>query len=842
MLLAVRKKLHRFKNIRLKNWRHTIKVAGFVAAALLIFSLRLIVIVASSVTIPDFSTFNDRKVIESTKIYDRTRETLLYDVHDNIKRTSITLTDISPAARNAAIAIEDDQFYTHEGIRITSLMRALLSDIFGGGYVQGGSTITQQVVKNTLLTPEKTITRKIKEIILALKIERAFTKDEILELYLNETPYGGNIYGIEEASKAFFGKHANEVDLAQSAYLAALPQAPTYFSPYGNNRTALDARKNLVLDRMLTLGFIDQQDYDTAKAEQVTFLPKEKYGIKAPHFVEVVKEYLAEKYGEGVAEQGGLQVTTTLDYTLQQKAEEAITTYGDINEKSFNAHNAGMVGIDPKTGQVLLMVGSRDYFDTAHEGNFNVTLAHRQPGSSFKPFVYATAFEKGYGPESVVFDVPTQFDTGCGSAGGGCYSPENYDNVFRGPMSLRDALAQSVNIPAVKTLYLSGIKDSIETAHAMGITSLTDPARYGLTLVLGGGEVSLLEMTSAYGVFANEGVRNPYAYILEVRDKNGNVLEQFDPKPKQALNRNTALIVSDILKDNVARTPLYGTNSPLYLPGTDVAVKTGTTNDYRDTWTVGYTPTLALGAWVGNNDNTPMEKKISGLIVTPMWHAVMQAALDATQPEQFPAPQHGADPAMPPIARGLWQGGISYFIDKISGKRATPETPDSLREERVVQSVHSELFWINKNDPTSGIPSNPNNDPQFHLWEPPVRAWAAAHGYVDQSSNIIPTAYDDAHTASAAPVVAISSPLPGGSVLSSGNVLVSATETGSFPFLKAEIYVNDVLMGTTSSYPISFSFSPQDIAPADTNTIRVVVYDTAYNRGSAVVNFLISEN
>ena len=409
-------------------------------------------------------------------------------------------------------------------------------------------------------------------------------------------------------------------------------------------------------------------------------------------------------------------------------------------------------------------------------------------------------------------------------------------------MSLRDALAQSVNIPAVKTLYLAGIKDSIETAHAMGITSLTDPARYGLTLVLGGGEVSLLEMTSAYGVFANEGVRNPYAYILEVRDRNGNVLEQFDPKPKQALSRNAALIVSDILKDNVARTPLYGTNSALYFPGRDVAVKAGTTNDYRDTWTVGYTPTLALGAWVGNNDNTPMEKKISGLIVTPMWHAVMQAALDATQPEQFPAPEHGADPAMPPIARGLWQGGISYFIDKISGKRATPETPDSLREERVVQSVHSELFWINKNDPTSGIPSNPNNDPQFHLWEPPVRAWAAAHGYVDQSSNIIPTAYDDAHTASAAPVVAISSPLPGGSVLSSGNVLVSATETGSFPFLKAEIYVNDVLMGTTSSYPISFSFSPQDIAPADTNTIRVVVYDTAYNRGSAVVNFLISEN
>lgn len=694
LVRAVRSKQYRNREL----WR-TLFLFGVAGSLLFIGTL---IILASTVKIPDFSAFNQRKMAESTKIYDRTGEILLYDVHEDVRRTYIPLEDIALSARNATLAIEDDQFYAHDGVRPTSIIRAFIANITGGGYNQGGSTITQQVVKNTLLTPEKTISRKVKELILAIKIERALTKDEIFSLYLNGSPYGGNLYGIEEASLSFFGKSARDLTLAESAYLAAIPKAPTYYSPHGNHRDALDARKNLVLKRMLEVGFITQAEHDAAKAEQVTFLAREKYGIKAPHFVIWVKEYLAEKYGEEVVEQGGLKVITTLDYELQSLAEETVATYAAQNETNFNAKNAGMVAIDPKTGNILAMVGSRNYFDQNYEGNFNITLARRQPGSAFKPFVYATAFTKGYGPETTVFDLPTQFDTSCGFAGGNCYTPVNYDDKYRGPMTLRDALAQSINVPAVKTLYLAGIKDSLETARKMGITTLTDESRYGLTLVLGGGEVSLLELTSAYGVFANEGVRNPYASILKVEDREGNVLEEFAPHAEEVLDRNAALLISDILSDNVARTPLYGERSALYFEGRDVAAKTGTTNDYRDTWIVGYTPTLVLGAWAGNNDNSPIAKKVSGLVVAPMWHAVMEKAIERFPIEDFAPPIHGADERMPAMARGI-------LVD--------PANPQ----------VHSILHWLKKDDPFSR-PSNPYDDPQYILWEGPVQNWVARGG------------------------------------------------------------------------------------------------------------------
>lgn len=691
VLNAARSKKYRNRDM----WR---TVVLFGVAGILLF-IGLMIVLASMVKIPDFSAFNQRKMAESTKIYDRTGKVLLYDVHENIRRTYIPLQDISLYARNATLAIEDDQFYAHEGVRPASIMRAFLANLTGGGYRQGGSTITQQVVKNTLLTPEKTISRKIKEMILAVKIERELTKDEIFSLYLNETPYGGNIYGIEEASLSFFGKSARDLTLAESAYLAAIPKAPTYYSPHGNHRDRLDARKNLVLKRMLEVGFITEPEYRAAKEAQVSFLAREQYGIKAPHFVIWVKEYLAEKYGEEVVEEGGLKVITTLDYELQSLAEETVATYAKQNEENFNAKNAGMVAIDPKTGHILAMVGSRNYFDKAYEGNFNIALARRQPGSAFKPFVYATGFTKGYGPETILFDLPTQFDTSCGFPDGNCYTPVNYDGAYRGPMTLRDALAQSINVPAVKMLYLAGIKDSLETARKMGITTLTDESRYGLTLVLGGGEVSLLELTSAYGVFANEGVRNPYASILRVEDREGNVLEEFSPRAEEVLDRNAALLVSDILSDNVARTPLFGERSALYFEGRDVAAKTGTTNDYRDTWIVGYTPTLVLGAWAGNNDNSPMEKKVAGLIVAPMWRAVMEKAIERFPIEEFAPPIHGADERMPPMARGIL---------------SDPTAP----------GIHSILYWLRKDDPFSR-PNNPYDDPQFILWEGPVQNWAA---------------------------------------------------------------------------------------------------------------------
>ena len=387
------------------------------------------------------------------------------------------------------------------------------------------------MVKKGLLTKEKTIARKLKEWVLALKLEQVASKEKILELYLNEIPYGGSVYGIEEASRVYFGKKASGLTLAESAYLAALPQAPTYYSPYGNNKEKLSERKNLVLKRMNEEHFITEEEYQSALSEDVVFAPYKEENIKAPHFVFYVIENLEKKLGKETVESGGLKVITTLDYELQKKAEEIVRTYSKENITRFNAKNAGLVALDPKTGQILVMVGSRDYFDLEHEGNFNVTISpNRQPGSAFKPFVYETAFEKGFTPETVVFDLETQFDINCDTEGKpregvpedyACYTPKNYDGVFRGPITLREALAQSINIPSIKTLYLAGLKDSLRTAQKMGITSLVDINRYGLTLVLGGGEVSLLEMTGAYGVFANEGKKNPTVSIIEVSDKNG---------------------------------------------------------------------------------------------------------------------------------------------------------------------------------------------------------------------------------------------------------------------------------------------------------------------------------
>ncbi len=664
----------------------------------------------STFTIPDLGSFDARRVEQSTKIYDRTGKILLYDVHENVQRTVIPIENMSRNIKNATVAIEDAEFYQHIGVRPMAFLRALFVNIAKRGLAQGGSTITQQVVKNTLLTSEKTISRKLKEWVLAIKLERKLTKDQILEIYLNESPYGGSLYGIEEASRAYFGKSAADLSIAESAYLAALPQAPTYFSPYGTHRDALVSRKNLVLQKMLENNFISKEEYATAKAEEITFAPRPEIGIKAPHFVFYILEQLTEKYGSRAIEERGLRVITTLDWKLQNKAENIVLDFATKNKKKFDAENAGLVAVDPKTGQILVMVGSRDYFDSNIDGNFNVTTAKRQPGSAFKPFVYATAFKNGYTPETTVFDASTQFSTTCSTdnytSEGGCYSPGNYDNKFRGPITFREALAQSVNVPAVKALYLAGLTDSLGVARDMGITTLNDPARYGLTLVLGGGEVTLLDITSAYSVFGNDGVRNPVSSILRVEENNGTILEEFKAAPERILDTNVAREISDILSDNAARTPLYGPNSLLYFGGRDVAAKTGTTNDYRDAWTIGYTTNLAVGAWAGNNDNRSMDKKISGLIITPLWRAFMDEALKTLPAEPFIPPLPPDPDTLKPVLRGMWVG------------------------ERTTSSViipHSILYSVDKKDPRGPAPSDPSKDSQFKLWEAGVAKWALTH-------------------------------------------------------------------------------------------------------------------
>lgn len=607
---------------------------GFVLAAGL-------VVWFSTMKLPDFNDFENRKIANSTKIYDRTGKIVLYNIHDNIRRTQVKSEEISPYIKKATIAIEDASFYEHHGIRPTSLIRAFIASVQEGRYAQGGSTIDQQVVKNALLTQEKSIIRKIKEIVLAIKLDAQVDKETILNIYLNESPYGGNIYGVEEASLAYYGKHAKDVTLAEAAYLAAMPQAPSRYSPFKEDRTALENRKNLVLQKMYENNLITKEEYESTINQTVTFLKKEDSSGRAYHFVFYVRDYLEKKYGEDMVENGGLKVITTLDWDLQQNAEKIIYDYVVTNEKKFGAKNSAAVATDPRTGQILMMVGSRDYFDDKIDGKFNVATAPRQPGSSFKPFIYLESYMKGYSPDTMIFDVPTNFSTNCDAYGTSlngkdCYMPVNYDGNFAGAVSFRQALLWSLNIPAVKVQYLVGVKNTLEFVKKFGL-DMGNPSRYGLSLALGAGDVSLLNLTNAYGVFANNGIYHTPTGILEVTDKDGNTLEKFEDKPQYVVDRKYTDMLNDVLSDSKSRYPAYSVSNPINYYDRQVAVKTGTTNDFKDVWVIGYTPSIAVGMWGGNNDNTPVTK-VAGTILSPVWRKVMDYALKSVPVESFNKP------------------------------------------------------------------------------------------------------------------------------------------------------------------------------------------------------------
>ena len=721
---------------------------------LLVFGLAAFIIISavgliwiSTLEIPDLSAFEERRVLQSTKIYDRTGEILLYDLHQDVRRTIVPFDEMSPFVRNATIAIEDDQFYNHIGIDFMAIIRSMVinlqktGDPFSG---VGGSTITQQVIKNSVLDRDKNLTRKVKEAILSIKLERVMEKDQILEVYLNEAPYGGTIYGVEEAAQSFFGKKAIDLTLPEAAYLAAIPQAPTYFSPYGSHRADLDERQQLVLDRMRLNGFITVDQYNEAKDTTIEFQPQAVTGIRAPHFVMYVVEQLAEKYGEEAMAEQGFRIITTLDWDLQKEAEKIVAQKVASNTEKYNATNGGLVAVDPKTGDLLTMVGSRDYFSEDIDGNFNVTLAPRQPGSSIKPFVYANAFRKGYLPQTVLFDVPTQFSPQCEpdsqSSESPCYAPQNYNHKFVGPISMRNALAQSLNIPAVKTLYLAGLKDTLKFAADMGLTTLNDPDRYGLTLVLGGGEVRLVDMTYAYSVFANAGLKTEPRTILKVEDSRGNVIDEPEVQTHRVLEENVAYMISDVLSDNVARTPLWGNWSIVNFGERDVAVKSGSTNNLRDAWIMGYAPNIAVGAWCGNNDNAAMGGGLSGLITTPMWRAFMDVALAKLPNEEFPEPEINTD-GLKPVLRGEYID-TAALLEAMQSKQAAEETnntrpnrnnrndtnEDEINSQTidvaaVYNNIHSILHFVNRDDPTGGYPANPASDPQYENWEYGVQKW-----------------------------------------------------------------------------------------------------------------------
>jgi penicillin-binding protein 1C len=841
-----------FSRIKRHFKAHTKQDLFILIASFACIALGIALLWISSFRLPDLSSFGQRKVTESTKIYDKTGKILLYDLHDGIKRTLVSSEEISPFIKNATVSIEDEDFYKHRGIKISSIIRAVFANVATGEYSQGGSTITQQVVKNTLLTQDKKISRKLKEWVLALKLDKALSKDAILVSYLNENPYGGSIYGVEEAARQFFGKSAMDVTLAEAAYLAAIPQATTYYSPYGKNLNKLEERKNLVLRKMLENLHITEDEYAAALAESVAFQPQEQFGIKAPHFVFFVKEYLESVFGEGTLDDAGYKVITTLDAELQAKAEDLVKSTALKNEENFEASNAALVAIDPQTGGILSMIGSRDYFDKEIDGKFNVAISpNRQPGSTMKPIIYAQAFSEGYTPETIVFDLETEFSSRCDVEGKPlnpaadpekeCYRPGNYNEQFRGPISLRNALAQSINIPAIKTLYLTSIRDSLALAKDLGITSLKDPNRYGLTLVLGGGEISLLEMTSAYGVFANDGMRVPYRSVTQVIDKNGRELRLPQQKSARVLDENVARTISDILSDNAARTPAYGANSVLYFPNRDVAVKTGTTNDSRDAWTVGYTPNLVVGVWAGNNDNTPMVKKVAGQIVAPMWSSFMKQGLETVEDKRF-VPPTPADPAkLKPILKGIWQGGKTYTIDSVSGRLATEYTPLETRVEKPIRSVHSILYWLDKDNPLGPAPLNPENDPQFERWETPVRKWALANGYADETDVVIPTQTDNIHTGSSAFNISIQNIDQSRAYSINDTISAHAASTGRYQMAKATLYVNDVFVETIDRAPFIFRFSPKDISRLqERNRVKIVGFDSVYNRSEVTAEFSVA--
>jgi 1A family penicillin-binding protein len=719
-----------------KRWfRRLLKIAGWGLAALLLFAIGVFAYYAKD--LPSPTKLNDRQVVESTKIYDRTGEHVLYEIHGEEKRTSISLDQMSDIVRAATISAEDQEFYQHHGIQFKAVARAAIYDLLGRSTSQGGSTITQQLIKNTVLTNEKTFTRKVKEVILSVELEQKFSKDEILEMYLNEIPYGSNAYGIQAASQTFFGKDAKDLKLAESALLAGLPKAPTYYSPYGTHQDELKYRQEYILDQMEKLGYISTDQAKEAKNFDVLAeIRPFQENISAPHFVMYVKEQLVNQYGEKQVEEGGMKVYTTLDWEKQIAAEEAVKKGVAANITKYKATNAALVAIDPKTGQILAMVGSRDYFDKTIDGNVNVAIRDRQPGSSFKPYVYATAFKKGYTPDTMIFDTETNFGTKDKP-----YTPMDYDNKFRGPVKMKDALAMSLNIPAVKTLYLAGVNNSINTAKSMGITTLNNPSSYGLALVLGGGEVKLVDHVSAFGTFATAGVRHDKTAILKIIDGQGKILQEYqNSSGEKVLDTEVCAQIDSILSTNSLRAPIFGSNTPLRFEDRPVAAKTGTTNEWRDAWTVGYTPGLVAGVWTGNNDNSPMADGADGVFTAaPIWRDFMDRALANTAIEKFPEAktEKTGKPVLDGTVNGEQKDTVVCKIKKdkycLPSGDSCPDGTD--KKKKKLFSAHDILYWVNKDDPRGAIPKNPQSDPQFNAWEKGVEKWGAKND-LNVSDNI----------------------------------------------------------------------------------------------------------
>jgi len=786
--------------------------------------------------LPTPSKIANRKATESTKIYDRTGEILLYETGDQ-KRTVVKNDQISQYIKDATIATEDANFYKHHGFDAKGLARAVWYKITRKtNRMTGASTITQQYVKNALLTSDRSFARKFKELILSIELEFMYDKDEILTMYLNEIPYGNSNAGAEAGARMYYGKTAKDLTLAQAATLAAIPQSPTYYSPYGTHTDKLIARRNYVLDRMVETGKVSKEEAEKAKLEDTTTLnvalKPRKDTMLAPHFAMYVIEQVAEQYGEDKIQKEGLKIITTIDYEKQKAAEQAITEGAD-KVKKYGGSNAGLVATDPKTGQILAMVGSIDYFNTEIDGNVNITDSLRQPGSSFKPFSYATAFKKAeYSPSKILFDFQTDF--------GGGYVPRNYNGNFNGPITMRQALSNSLNIPAVKTMSLAGIDNVIRTAEDMGITSLTQRSRYGLSLALGTAEVKPVEMAGAFGVFANGGVKHDLRSILKISDSKSKVIYEYNQdrdKGKQVLDPQIAYEISSILSDNNARSLVFGTHSALYFPNRVVAAKTGTTSDNKDGWTVGFTPSISVAVWVGNNNGKIMKGGADGSIVaSPIFHTFIDKALVNVPNEEFTQPEGIQKVAVEKYSNKLPNDGYTgetttdifaswqvptekddvhkeVMVCKVNGKLAPDDLPDNLKEKRTFSNLHSER-------------------PDYPNWEGPVQSWALANGFGNEPPKDYCTT-DDSN-----PTISITAPIDRSTV--TADFEITASYTSPLNASSVDFFVDDISIGSITSAPFTKTYAIADLSNGS-HKISVIAMDENGNTVKSEITITVAK-
>lgn len=783
----------------------------------------------------------------STIIYDRNGQTL-YDIYEGQNRIPVKLEDVPTALKQATIAIEDKDFYKHPGLSMTGIARAVVGvAIFRNYSAGGGSTLTQQLVKNVLLTNQQVFSRKIKEAILAIQIERKYSKDDILTMYLNEAPYGGPAVGAEAASQYFFGKKAKDLTFIECVVLAGLPQSPTRYNPFTSDDKLWSKRAEQVLRRMREDGYITAEAEKEAVGQLASVVfGKEDAGLKAPHFISYIKEQLTEKFGEEIVENGGLRVTTTLDWDLQDKAETIVKEEVDKLTK-LKVSNGAAIVLDPKTGEILTMIGSKDYNSASDSGGYKfnvVTQGLRQPGSTIKPIIYAAALKKGYTPATVIMDVDTKYPSGDPKKPE--YNPKNYDGKYRGPMSIRTALGNSINTIAVKMTALVGVTESLHTAFDMGLVTLEptqqNMSRFGLSLALGGGEVHLIELANAFGVFATEGERVDPVSILKVEDIDGKTLYEYKPQtPRRVMSQEISYLISHILSDNNARKDVFGERSLLVIPNHTVAVKTGTTDDKRDNWTVGYTPSVVVGVWVGNNDNSAMHPSLSSGITgaAPIWNKIMQAALKDKKDESFKRPDNIIEMEVDSLTGGLPIDGqakkkevflkgtepttLSPIVQKI--KLSKKDNNKLANPIDIAKSEYDEkVFYVFKE-------SDPISTDGKNRWQEGIDAWI--NGQSDSRFKF-PT---ETQSASDPIVVVIKEPNDN-SRINNNTVRVKAEATAEKDVSKIEIFIDDVLTKDTNSK----TFSEDISIPNGSHRIKVRATDKDGKTAERTVKIGINED